>query len=279
MINDQLGIMQGRLSKSISGKMQEFPEFDWENEFPICEKLNITRLEWTLDSKNLFQNPIFSDQSRVFKISNFHGVKIDSITLDNFVENPFYTNISPELDDFQIDLFKKIIISLGSSTIKILVLPLVKEACNFNNFNFEILVERLNSLENHLLNSNLKIALECEFSLEKIEYLLSNLSPKLFGINFDMGNSAALGHQPDAEFQIVGQRILNVHIKDRFLHGPTCILGNGSVNFNEVFEHLEKINYKANLIMQTYRNPDFFDYNLTSTYIEFINKYLSKKVN
>ena len=55
------------------------------------------------------------------------------------------------------------------------------------------------------------------------------------------------------EFKAYGDRILNVHIKDRALGGTTVPLGDGNANFEEVFHQLTKIRYKGNYILQTAR--------------------------
>ena len=44
----------------------------------------------------------------------------------------------------------------------------------------------------------------------------------------DIGNSASLGLNPLDEFEAFGDRILNVHVKDRVLGGTTVPLGLGN---------------------------------------------------
>ena len=58
----------------------------------------------------------------------------------------------------------------------------------------------------------------------------------------------------DEEFKHYGDRISNVHIKDRLKFGKTVRLGNGNVNFLKLFKNLKKIKYKKNLILQTARS-------------------------
>ena len=36
-------------------------------------------------------------------------------------------------------------------------------------------------------------------------------------VNYDTGNSAALGYDPDEEFKSYGHKITDLHIKDRLL--------------------------------------------------------------
>ena len=53
--------MQGRLSKQIGNKIQAFPEKYWKSEFSKAKKLGLKSIEWTLDYKNLYKNPIFKN--------------------------------------------------------------------------------------------------------------------------------------------------------------------------------------------------------------------------
>ena len=49
----KFGVMQGRLSKPINGKIQSFPKKTWEKEFSLAKKLSLKYIEWTLDQKDL----------------------------------------------------------------------------------------------------------------------------------------------------------------------------------------------------------------------------------
>ena len=81
-------------------------------------------------------------------------------------------------------------------------------------------------------------------------------SSENYGINYDTGNSAALGFDSEEEIKAYGQRILNVHIKDRLLHGDTVPLGNGNADIPNVLKELNAINYNGNYILQTARAVD-----------------------
>ena len=54
------GIMQGRLSPLIRNKIQAFPEKYWTKEFVDIKKTGLNIIEWTLDYKNLNENPLIS---------------------------------------------------------------------------------------------------------------------------------------------------------------------------------------------------------------------------
>jgi hexulose-6-phosphate isomerase len=62
--------------------------------------------------------------------------------------------------------------------------------------------------------------------------------------------------RPADEIAAYGQRIVNVHIKDRVLGGTTVPLGTGSADFESVFAALAKAGYRGNYILQTARAQD-----------------------
>jgi L-ribulose-5-phosphate 3-epimerase len=83
--------------------------------------------------------------------------------------------------------------------------------------------------------------------------LIARLPVERFGINYDIGNSAALDFKPAEEFSAYGARVLNVHVKDRVLGGTTVPLKTGSADFDAVFAALAQKNYQGNFILQTAR--------------------------
>ena len=58
------------------------------------------------------------------------------------------------------------------------------------------------------------------------------------------------------EFKLIGERIKNVHVKDRKINGETIELGKGDADFDLVFKKLKDIDFKGNFILQTARAKD-----------------------
>ena len=85
---------------------------------------------------------------------------------------------------------------------------------------------------------------ESDFDSENLSRFIARLDEEFFGINYDIGNSAALGFLPSKEFEAYGNRIVNVHIKDRPFGGTTVPLGTGDADFKTVFfSHTVRLNY------------------------------------
>jgi L-ribulose-5-phosphate 3-epimerase len=64
----KVGIMQGRLSQPINGKIQSFPKDTWREEFHLAKKIGFDLIEWVLDD-DLTSNPII-DKEKLIEIKN-----------------------------------------------------------------------------------------------------------------------------------------------------------------------------------------------------------------
>jgi sugar phosphate isomerase/epimerase len=263
--------MQGRLSKSSSGKIQEFPSTTWKSEFKKANKLGLNKIEWTVDFDNFKSNPIFLkfSQSEIRELTSRFNVGVDSITLDNFVEAPIHKTNEGSGKRSKLSDFVWITENLFETQIRTLVLPIVNEAGSFTNIDLDNLIKSLNEITKHLHFGNFRVAVECEFNLNSIKKMLDLTDPDFIGINFDMGNSAGLGHDAENELNICKGRIFNVHIKDRTLGGKTTKLGTGDVQFNVVAESLKTMKYEGNLILQVAREFNKDEYETVKEWVDF----------
>ena len=151
---------------------------------------------------------------------------------------------------------EKIIFSAKSVGAKILVIPLVDNGSIQNQFQFNILKKTINSMHNLLKLNEMRIAFESDYPPLKLKSFIEQFNDDIIGINYDTGNSASLGYDPAEEIFAYGERIINVHIKDRFFNGTTVRLGSGDTNFQKVFKNLLLKNYKGNFILQTARSQN-----------------------
>jgi hexulose-6-phosphate isomerase len=78
----------------------------------------------------------------------------------------------------------------------------------------------------------------------------------VFGINYDSGNSAALGYDSAEEISAYAARILNVHVKDRLFGGTTVPLGTGAADLAKTIRLIELSGYRGQYILQTARAND-----------------------
>jgi hexulose-6-phosphate isomerase len=99
----------------------------------------------------------------------------------------------------------------------------------------------------------MKISLETDLPPKDFKKLLEEINLDNVMANYDIGNSASLGYDPIEELESYGQKILNVHVKDRKLGGTTVPLGTGNADIKCVFEKLNEMRYEGGITMQAAR--------------------------
>jgi L-ribulose-5-phosphate 3-epimerase len=255
-MND-IGFIQGRLSPMVGNRIQTFPWSTWKDEFKISGENNFKLIEWTLDQEDLYRNPLLTNkgQSEINSLCELHGISIPSLTGDCFMQAPFWKTTAAKQKDLKND-FIKVLEACVSVGISMIVVPLVDNGRIDNAKEEDILVKFLEDKEVFLYKNRLTILFESDFDAKGLSKFISRLNPDLFGINYDIGNSAALGFDATEEIDCYGYRIKNVHVKDRLLGGTTVPLGMGNADFIKVFSNLNRVGYKGNFILQTARSTD-----------------------
>ena len=236
--------------------------------------MNLKYIEWTLDYKDIFSNPIFvkSEIKKILLLKKKYSIKINSLTGDCFMQKPFWkVKKSIKL----IEDFKRIIKACGSLKIKYIVIPIVDKG-KIQKKSQEIkLIEELNKLNNLLKANRVNILFEADYNPKSLSKFINKLDKSIYGINYDVGNSAGLDYDVDKEFEYYGERIKNIHIKDRQIRGNTVRLGMGSANFKKLFTNIKKFNYKGSLILQTARAANKNnDVKEIQTNLRFIRSYI-----
>ena len=246
--------MQGRLSPTIDGRIQSFPWDYWENEFNLAKEIGIQLMEWTVDSRKLESNPIFlpNCQKSIRELASVSSVSIPSLTSDYFMENPPWITNSAEVSKIHKNIFSGMKF-IGS---KILIVPLVDNSSILNNETLLNFVEFITNLECSLRENEIRIAIESDFEPTKLSKFISKFDPEIVGINYDIGNSASLGFNSTEELNLYGDRVINVHVKDRLLGGATVPLGTGDADLPRTIKLLEDSGYQGNYILQTARAQD-----------------------
>ena len=249
--------MQGRLSPLVRGKIQAFPWNHWRDEFPIAGKHGFKIMEWTLDQDRLYENPVMTadGQQEIKELANQYEIAIPSLTGDCFMQAPFYKVTGKDKETLLLD-FRNIITACSFSEVEFIVFPLVDKGSLENAEEEKSLLNGLSLIEPDLSKYSIKIAFESDFPPDRLKGFIDQLSTENYGINYDTGNSAAMGFNPEEEINTYGRRIINVHIKDRLLHGTTVPFGQGNTDMPKVLQGLKSIGYNGNYILQTARAED-----------------------
>jgi hexulose-6-phosphate isomerase len=249
--------MQGRLVPPVEGRIQAFPWATWRDEFAIAERYNFHIMEWTLDQDRLHENPLLTSagQAEVLELSRRHGVTIPSLTGDCFMQSPFWKTVGAERQALQQN-FRTIADACAAVGISTIVVPLVDDGRLESATQEDAVVAFFESEGAALARRGVKVVFESDFAPSDLFRFIARLDSMSFGINYDIGNSAALGFDVTAEMAAYGHRILNVHVKDRTLHGATVPLGKGDADFDTVFSELARVGFRGHCILQTARAPD-----------------------
>ena len=276
-VRKSLGVMQGRLSDQIDQKIQAFPWPTWQNEFSAAAELNIRLIEWTLDQEGLHDNPILTKkgQDETNTLIKAMNVTVPSLTGDCFMQAPFFKSTGLERSAL-LDDFKTIVRNIPQIGCQLIIFPLVDDGSIENTEQQKILIGTLCDLESFLLDNNVRIAFESDYGPQELAAFIGQFPSEVFGINYDTGNSAALGYDASEEFACYGQHITNVHIKDRAFKGTTVPLGEGDADFETIFGHLNGMGYSGNMIMQAARAIDGDHAAAIMNYQNFIHEHWEK---
>lgn len=253
----RIGFVQGRLSPPVDGKIQAFPADHWRDEFPQAAELEFTLIEWTLDQEGLHENPFntAAGQEEIRALSTKHGVAVASASGDCFMHAPFYKTSGAEratlIEDFHLIVDSAITLGLGH-----VVIPLVDNGRLETREQEDDLVEIMQAARPTLERNGLRILFESDFPPSEVTRFMERLPAPTFGINYDIGNSASLGYDPDDELAAYGDRVFSVHVKDRHFGGTTVPLGTGDADLPAAFRALARAGYSGDVILQTARATD-----------------------
>lgn len=252
-----IGVMQGRLLPKYMGRYQAHPVGHWQEEFPIAREMGLGCIEFILDYNDYKTNPLMSPEgiAEIKMINRNTGVKVISVCADYFMEAPIHSPL-PEISSHSLEVLRRLIINGKYLGINDIVIPCVDQSSLKNDQDIEFFVKKITSVTGLAEDMGIRLSLETDLSPGKFAELLGNLKSGICSVNYDTGNSAALGFNVEEEFRAYGSRISDVHIKDRMLGGGSVPLGTGNTDFVTFFELLPKYDYKGPLIMQAYRDDE-----------------------
>lgn len=242
------------MSALVDGQIQAFPKDHWQDEFLLGDKHDIRMMEWTLDYEGLHENSLLTSegQQEIKRLSSEYSVSIPSLTGDCFMQAPFWKALGEQQDSLKRD-FTMVVDACSTMGVKFIVVPLVDNGSLETTKEEKDLVEFMNRHAEVFRAEKVVILFESDFEPFELKRFITQFPLGIFGINYDTGNSASLGYRFEEEFEAYGDRILNVHLKDRLLGGTTVPLGVGNAKIPETISALERREYQGNYILQTAR--------------------------
>ena len=256
-MNKKIGIMQGRLLPKYQGRYQAHPLGYWQNEFPIASKLGLDSIEFILDFNNAEENPLLAHGGleSIQKIEEASGVKVRSICADYFMEAPIHSD-NTMIVDKSISILVRLIKNASLMNVKDIVIPCVEQSSLKNERYKNNFINNIKKITSIAEDTNINICLETDLAPKPFANMIDLIGSKNVTINYDIGNSAAMGYDPVEEFSAYGDKISDLHVKDRlFDHGPVP-LGKGNADILKVFELLSKNDYQGIIIFQAFRDDE-----------------------
>lgn len=257
-LTTEIGIMQGRLSPRIDGKIQAYPASTWQTEFQIAQEIGYAAIEWIVE-KPVETNALMTDFGReeIKKVIALTGVRIDYVCADIFMQQPL-VRMTEEIKSQNKAYLREILQNakeVGAIGVEI---PFVDNSSIKNDFEIKEFINAMQDAFKLADELEIKISLETDLPPKMFKALLKKIDLNNVLANYDIGNSASLGFDPREELESYGLKILNVHIKDRKLGGTTVPLGTGNAKIDYVLLKLKEIGYSGGLTMQAARGDNDF---------------------
>lgn len=214
-------------------------------------------MEWTLDLERIFENPLMTPTGRteIRALARNHAIRIPSLTADCCMQAPFWKAAGQEQEE-RVAVFEKLLLACGAMGIGKIILPLVDGGTLSTPWEEATLKKIMLQFQPLLQRQHVTVAFESDYAPPRLAAFMQDLPAPMFGINYDMGNSASLGWEPEEELPLLAHRIVNVHVKDRPRGGTTVPLGQGAADFTLIFSLLKSAGYAGNYILQTARAAD-----------------------
>ena len=275
-MHNDIGVMQGRLLPKYQGRYQAHPVGYWQDEFPKAAELGLDCIEFILDYNDADQNPLLTQVGckEIQNVSDKTGVKVMSVCADYFMEAPLHSENNQEaVHSFEV--LQKLLKSSVKLGIQNIVIPCVDQSSIQNDrkqFKFQ---EVLSTVIPDAERCGVNLSLETDLNVHQFGELLTKLDSPRVTVNYDIGNSASLGYDPAEELDAYGERISDIHIKDRLLGGGSVKLGGGGADFRLFFDKLSRFNYKGPFIMQAYRDDEGVE--IFKQQLAWIKSYLERE--
>jgi L-ribulose-5-phosphate 3-epimerase len=276
-MKNKIGVMQGRLLHKYQGRYQAHPKDYWQQEFNMAQEIGLNCIEFILDFNNYEINPLLTKNGidEIMALSKKTGVDVISVCADFFMEAPLHS------EDFNVSIeskkvLKKLLINTSNLGLNDVVLPCVDHSSLRGKSDLDRFYENIMPSLEIAEDKKINISLETDLSPQLFAELLDRFDSRRISVNYDIGNSAALGYDPIEELDCYGNQITDIHIKDRQLGGSSVPLGQGNANFDSFFNKLKEFNYEGPFIMQAFRDDEGVE--IFKEQLDWVKPYLNTQL-
>jgi L-ribulose-5-phosphate 3-epimerase len=254
---NNIGVMQGRLLPKYMERYQAHPVGYWREEFFIAARLGLDSIEFILDLNDIEKNPLMDEAGleAIRTVSLETGVLVRSICADYFMEVPIHSTFIAVVRQ-SLDTLHQLMANASQLGVRDIVVPCVDQSSLLDKAGRSRFATNIGPVIKQAENLSINICLETDLPPDLFGELLNGFKSLNVTVNYDTGNSAALGYDPAEELRTYGARISDIHIKDRIRGGGSVELGTGAVDFDAFFSALSGLDYGGPFIMQAYRDDE-----------------------
>jgi L-ribulose-5-phosphate 3-epimerase len=269
-----LGVMQGRLLPKYNDRYQAHPVGYWQAEFAKSADLGLDCIEFILDFNDSEKNPLLSDSGvdEILRIAEETGVQVHGVCADYFMEAPLH-HLDPEVVKESQSILTRLLSHGEKLGLRDIVIPCVDQSSLADQATTDRFVDHLVPLIETAVSSEINLSLETDLPPQPFAELLARFDSSHVTVNYDTGNSASLGFDPIEELSCYGDRITDIHIKDRVCGGGSVVLGTGDAQFTTFFETLRAFNFTGPFILQAYRDDE--GEKIFEQQLEWVNAHLT----
>jgi L-ribulose-5-phosphate 3-epimerase len=273
-MNNKIGVMQGRLVPKYQDRYQAFPVGMWQDEFKVAKECGLDLIEFILDFNDAEENPLLKlgGIDEITAISQKTGVSVQTICADYFMEAPLHSSDNKVAEE-SFNILERLLDAAKKLKITDIVIPCVDQSSLETKEAVDRFAEQITKIISRIEKENINLSLETDLAPKSFVELLDKLNSKNITVNYDIGNSAALGFNSDEELAAYGNRITDIHIKDRVLGSGPVMLGEGNADFAKFFNKLREFNYQGPFIMQAYRDDKGVE--IFKKQLDWIGEYLN----
>ena len=254
----RVGIMLGRLTPPQYGRFQSFPADTWREEFGRARDAGLACIEWIYEVPHEDPNPVRTAEgiAEVLALSKQTGVGVWSICADYYMERLLVT---PEgkIDE---DVFSHLLFLIGQAKLlgaTYIVLPFVdSSSLGGDAAKTTAAVEALSRAAPVAQAAGVELHLETDLPPGEFAALMARVDHPSVRVNYDIGNSASLGYDPNEELTAYGDRLGSVHVKDRARGSSTVPLTTGGADFKSCFAQFKRVGFKRWFILQAARGEE-----------------------
>ncbi len=265
--------MQGRLLPKYQGRYQAFPIGNWQDEFKVAKDCGLELIEFILDFNDSEKNPLLKSGGvdEIASVGKDTGVSVKTICADYFMEAPLHSG-DDKVSEESFIILEKLLKTAKELKITDIVIPCVDQSSLETKEAVDRFVKQITKIIPRIEKENINLSLETDLAPRPFIELLNKLNSKNITVNYDIGNSAALGFDPNEELETYGNRITDIHIKDRVLGGGPVTLGEGNADFARFFKKLKEFDYQGPFIMQAYRDDEGVE--IFKKQLDWVKKYM-----